>query len=188
MKPNEIRQRNTTALLIIDMINNFDFPGGEKLAASSLPVAGKILSLKQRAYKKGIPVIYVNDNFKLWRSSWQEVYRFCSEPKSTGRKISELLQPTEKDYFILKPRHSGFFNTNLPVLLEDLGTKKLIVTGVAGNICVLFTVNDAYMNDFKIIVPCDCIASNTKKENDFALKQMKDLMKVNTGAVKGLRL
>lgn len=187
MRP-KILHRHHTALLIIDMINDFDFPEGVSLLRLSVPVAKNIVTLKKRAAAKNIPVIYVNDNFGHWRADWKEVYEYCADPKQRGSKISAMLKPTEADYFVLKPRHSGFFNTNLPTLLDDLGTKKLIVTGVAGNICVLFTVNDAYMNDYKLIVPRDCMASNTKAANDFALKQMKEIMSVQTGLSKSLRL
>lgn len=187
MRPNAILQKNKTALLIIDMINDFSFPEAASLIRLAAPVAKNIMQLKHRALKKGIPTIYVNDNFKRWRSNWQDVFDHCADPQKPGSHIPTLLKPSDSDYFILKPRHSGFFNTNLPTLLEDLGTQHLIVTGIAGNICVLFTVNDAYMHDYKISVPSDCIASNSLRENNFALKQMKEIMRVNTASSKSIR-
>lgn len=165
------------ALLIVDMLNDFSFPEGERLLKKTWPVAQNIQKLKHRAQAHNIPCIYVNDNFGYWRSSWQDIYDYCSAPEQRGCKIAEALVPTPDDYFVLKPRHSGFFNTCLSTLLRELGVQKLIVTGVAGNICVLYTVNDAYMNDFELVVPYDCTASNTKRENDFALEQMKKSMK-----------
>ena len=62
---------------------------------------------------------------------------------------------------MLKPKHSGFFSTTLDILLDTSASSTLILTGVAANICVLFTANDAYMRDFHLVVPSDCIASNT---------------------------
>ncbi|MBI2809727.1 MAG: cysteine hydrolase, partial [Candidatus Melainabacteria bacterium] len=64
-------------------------------------------------------------------------------------------------------------------MLEFLGCKKLILTGFAGNICVLFSANDAYMRDYSLSVPKDCIASNSKAENDFALRQMETVLKAD---------
>ena len=62
-----------------------------------------------------------------------------------GRSLVEALKPEEDDYFVLKPKHSGFFSTTLDILLDYLQAKMLILTGIAGNNCVLFTANDAYM-------------------------------------------
>jgi nicotinamidase-related amidase len=75
--------------------------------------------------------------------------------------------------------HSGFYSTTLEVLLEYLRVDTLILTGIAANICVLFTANDAYMRDYKLYVPRDCVASNTSKETVGALDQMKRLLKAD---------
>ena len=55
----------------------------------------------------------------------------------------------------------------------------MIITGLAGNICVLFTANDAYLRDFQLFVPRDCCASNEQEENDHALDQMKKVLKAD---------
>jgi nicotinamidase-related amidase len=80
---------------------------------------------------------------------------------------------------MLKAKHSGFFSTTLDALLAQLGVKTVIFTGMAANICVLFTANDAYMRDLNVIVPSDCVASNTKELNDYALDQMRIVVKAN---------
>ncbi|WP_413568393.1 cysteine hydrolase family protein [Bdellovibrio sp. HCB117] len=180
MKPNDVSRRHSTALLIIDMLNTFDFPEGKDLARYTWPVAQKVKALKQKLKKKKVPVIYLNDNFGQWRSDSKEVYLNCAHDASLGSEIAKILKPEDDDYFILKPRHSGFYCTNLDILLEDFGVKNLILTGVAGNICVFFTANDAHMRGFKIWVPKDCIASNTKKDNDFTLDQMSQVLGIKT--------
>ena len=91
-----------------------------------------------------------------------------------------MLLPDEHDYFVLKPKHSGFYSTSLQLVLTHLGAKNLILTGIAGNNCVLFTANDAYMRDFKIFIPSDCVVSNTEEENLHALKQMETVLKADT--------
>jgi nicotinamidase-related amidase len=98
------------------------------------------------------------------------------------------LRPEENDYFVLKPKHSGFFSTTLETLLRYLETQSLILTGIAGNFCVLFTANDAYMRDYNLFVPSDCTVSNTKKENDSALGLMKKFLKADTRLSSGIVL
>jgi len=90
------------------------------------------------------------------------------------------LRPDAHDYFVLKPMHSAFYGTTLDVLLQQLGVRTLIVTGVAGNICVLFTANDAYMRGMHVFVPEDCVASNSTRENRYALTQMETVLKAIT--------
>jgi nicotinamidase-related amidase len=171
--------KSAAALLLIDVINDFDFPEGEQLFDLALPAGKNIARLKQRAKAAGIPSIYVNDNFGRWQSDFKKIVDHCRE-EGKGKEFVELLLPDEDDYFVLKPKHSGFYSTSLALLLTHLTTKNLILTGIAGNNCVLFTANDAYMRDFKIFVPADCIVSNTEEENRHALKQMETVLKADT--------
>jgi nicotinamidase-related amidase len=167
------------ALLLIDFINAMDFEGGEALLQQTLPVAGAVAKLKRRAKAAGIPVVYVNDNYGKWRSDFQALVDHCADG-SPGQPIAELLQPDEDDYFVLKPKHSGFFSTTLDTLLDHLGTRTLVLTGVAGNICVLFTASDAYMRDFHLVIPEDCLASQTEAVNRQALEQMRTVLDADT--------
>jgi nicotinamidase-related amidase len=98
---------------------------------------------------------------------------------SRGREISRALRPEASDYFVLKPKHSGFYATTLDVMLEYLKVDALIITGIAANICVLFTANDAYMRDYRLFVPADCVASNTPEETEYSLRQMKNILKAD---------
>jgi nicotinamidase-related amidase len=167
------------ALLLIDVINDFQFPEADQLLRFAVPMAEKIAELKQAAHKHGVPVIYVNDNFGRWQSDFRGQVEHCTKEAGPGRQIVELLEPGADDYFVLKPRHSGFHSTTLETLLSHLQVKELLLTGVAGNICVLFTANDAYMRGYKLWVPCDCVASNTAEDNDYAVKQMEKVLKAN---------
>src|ERR1051326_4956031 len=172
--------KSETALLLIDVINDLDFPEANQLLRYARPMARKLLRLKRRAKKAGVPVIYVNDNFGRWRSDFRRQVAHCVRERSRGREIVSLLQPEEDDYFVLKPKHSGFFSTTLETLLRYLGSKKLVVTGIAGNFCVLFTANDAYMRDYDLVVPSDCTVSNTAAENRQALTLMRKILKGDT--------
>lgn len=165
------------ALLIIDMINAFDFDGADRMLPRAVAAARRIAELKQRARRGGAPAVYVNDNFGRWRSDFHQILEHVLE--SPGREIAQLLVPQPEDYFVLKPKHSGFQFTTLDVLLEHLGAKTLVLTGVAGDFCVLFTAHDAYMRDYRLVVPGDCIASLTEEKDRAALSHMADVTKAD---------
>lgn len=167
------------ALLIIDVINDFDFPEAEALLEHAKPVSEAIAKLKQRAQAAHIPIIYVNDNFGRWRSDFRSLVAHCTREGAIGKEIVERLQPDHDDYIVIKPKHSAFFSTTLDTLLRYLRCSTLIMTGFAGNICVLFSANDAYMRDFELVVPADCVASNTLEENHYALKQMQQILRAD---------
>ena len=167
------------ALLLIDVINDLEFPGGELLVEHALPMADRIAALKRRAKAAGIPTIYVNDNFGRWQSDLNKLLAHCLENDVRGRPMVEQLRPDADDYFVLKPKHSGFFATTLETLLRYLGAKTLILTGVAGDICILFTASDAFLRDYRTIVPADCVASNDADDNRHALEQMRRVLKAD---------
>src|SRR5881398_2426963 len=169
-----------TALLLIDVINDLEFPEAEQMLDDAVAMAKNVRRLKQRARKAGVPVIYVNDNFGKWQSDFHRTVQHCGSPKVRGHEIVRILKPANDDYFVLKPKHSGCFSTTLETLLRYLDAKTLILTGIAGNFCVLFTANDAYIRDFNLFVPRDCTVSNTKKENESALRLMKKFLKADT--------
>ncbi len=175
------------ALLLIDVINDFDFPEADELLKYARKMAPNLLRLKRRAQEASIPVIYVNDNFGRWKSDFRHTVNHCAQ-HGRGRDVVKLLRPEKSDYFVLKPKHSGFFSTTLETLLRYLETQTLILTGIAGNFCVLFTANDAYMRDFNLFVPSDCTVSNTKKENQSALGLMKKFLKADTRLSSGIAL
>ena len=167
------------ALLLIDVINALEFPEGAQLARHALPMARRLAALKARARKAGIPAIYVNDNFGKWQSDLTRLLEHTLGTENRGRQMVELLRPEPDDYFVLKPKHSGFFSTNLDILVEYLQVKTLILTGVAGNICVLFTAQDAFLRDIHVVVPSDCVASNDARTNRVALDHMKKVLQAD---------
>lgn len=178
--------KSDVALLLIEVINDLEFPEGDQLLGYALPMARQIAALKRRARQENIPVIYANDNFGRWRSDFKVQVEHCLRDGVRGKPIVELLRPGDDDYFVLKPKHSGFFSTTLDTLLEYLGVKAIVLAGMAGNICVLFTANDAYMRDLHLAVPSDCVASNTEEENRYALDQMRRVLKADTRLSKEL--
>jgi nicotinamidase-related amidase len=170
--------KSKTALLVIDVINDFDFDEADQLLQLAKPMAEQLSNLISRARQTRMPVIYVNDNFGRWRSDFRAQVEHCLRG-SRGSEIVAMLQPQKDDYFVLKPKHSGFFATTLDTLLNYLEVEALILTGIATNICVLFTANDAYMRDLRLIVPADCVAANSQELTDYALTQMETVLKAN---------
>ena len=166
------------ALLLLDVISDFEFEDAEQLLPQALEAAECIAALRERCRDAGIPVVYVNDNLGRWRSDFRTLVAHSLED-CPGRPIARLLKPAEDDYFVLKPKHSGFYSTTLDTLLDYLGVRALVLAGFAGNICVLFTANDAYMRDFYLAVPSDCCASNDPEDNRRALAQMERFLKTD---------
>jgi nicotinamidase-related amidase len=176
-----------TALLLIDVVNDLAFPGSGPLIEQAEPMATRLAAFKRRATAAGVPAIYVNDNFGQWRSDFRRTVTHCTAESSPGWRVSRRMRPTSRDYFVLKPKHSGFYDTTLETLLDDLKIRRVIVTGIAGNICVLFTANDAYMRGLKIFAPADCIVSNTAADNEAALRQIELVLKGNLTSSMQLR-
>jgi nicotinamidase-related amidase len=174
---NHAPDKSAVALLLIDVINDLEFDGGEKLLVHAVPMAAALAALKARAKAAGIPAIYANDNFGRWRSDFTRLVQNCLDNDVRGRPMVVQLVPQEDDYFVLKPKHSAFFQTNLEILLKYLGVQTVILTGIAGDICVLFSANDAYMRDLEIIVPPDCTASEDAERNRQALALMQRVLK-----------
>lgn len=172
--------QSSVALVLIDVINAFDFEGCEPLVEAAERCAERIANLRARCRSLRVPVIYVNDNFGQWRSDFRSLVDECSRPQMPGHRVTQALTPGEQDYFVLKPRHSAFYHTALEVLLESLGTKKLILVGFATNICVLYTANDAHMRSYQVMVPADCTASNSPDLTKQALEQMSLVSRADT--------
>lgn len=172
--------QSPVALLLVDVINDMEFEGGERLLQRAIPMARAIAALKERARSLAIPVIYVNDNFGRWQSDFRRTVDHVLHDGCVGRPVAEILPPGEDDYFVLKPKHSGFFSTTLETLLDHLGTRTVIITGVAAHICVLFTANDAHMRDLRVIVPRDCVASGDEAMESAALALLRDSVGAET--------
>jgi nicotinamidase-related amidase len=166
-----------TALLIIDMINDLDFESGDRMRPAALDAARAIHALREEARAASVPVVYVNDNYGQWHSERSLIVEHCAREDALGREIVDLLRPDADDFFVIKPQFSGFYSTNLPALLPRLGASRLILTGVAADICVLFTAGDAHMREYELWVPSDCVASSDAQRTRWALEIMANSMK-----------
>ena len=161
------------ALVLVDVINGFDFEGSGAIVKAATRAAPKIEALAQRARARKVPVIYVNDNFGHWRSDFEAVVAACMEPDQPGRHVTERLRPERGDFFVLKPRHSGFYLTPLDLLLRHLDVDTIALAGFATNLCVVFTANDAHVRGYRVIAPSDCTGSNSPKLTRDSLNHIK---------------
>lgn len=167
-------------LLIIDLINDMSFPGAEAYRADAEAAAVTAAGLREKADQLGVPVVYVNDNYGQWHSEKTRIVEACAAVESPGREMVQRIAPRPDDYFVIKPQFSGFYATNLPVLLPQLGVSRLVLTGIAADICVLFTAADAHMREYDLWVPCNAVASETKEKAAWALEIMRDSMGAET--------
>lgn len=170
--------RSPAALLLVDVINDLNFPQNEQLLRESRKLATCIADLKKRCKRAGIPTIYVNDNFGKWRSDFSEVVRHCLSPNAPGRNMVEALLPEQQDYIVLKPKHSAFYATPLDILLEYIGVKNVILAGITTNACVMITAGDVHIRDLGLFVPSDSVAALTQEDQCKAL----EFMEKNFGA------
>ncbi|SCG82891.1 isochorismatase hydrolase [Proteiniborus sp. DW1] len=169
-------KKEDCALIIIDMQNDFlvegapiECPGGRELIPN-------ISKMKEWAYANDVPVFYTKEMHNKKKTDFgMELER--SEPEhcvegTKGVEIIDSLAPTEKDYVIIKRRYSGFYLTDLDILMKGLDKKALILTGVATNVCVFATVLDAHQRDMRAIVLSDCVAGTSPDLHDAYLKNI----------------
>ena len=172
--------KSGVALVVIDMINDLEFPEGAELLAPAVTLADRIAALKARARSAGVPVIYANDNFGRWRSDFRDVVDHCLHDGVRGQPLAERLLPESEDYFVLKPKHSAFFATTLETLLEYLGCHTLILTGLSADICVMFTAMDAYVRDYALHVPADCVLASSEEESARTIAYLERVLRADT--------
>lgn len=170
------------ALILIDVINDMEYPGGDELLPHALPAGRAIAAVKRRARHVGVPTVYVNDNFGRWRADFKSQVRHCLEDGVRGKPFVELLLPDPQDYFVLKPKDSAFYATPLAVLLEYLGARTLILAGLTADRCLLMTASDAYLRAYTLYVPSDCTASIVPAHNQHALSYMARVFKADISA------
>ena len=171
-----VPENSPVVLVIVDVINDLEFDGGDAILRNALPMAERLAALARRARDAGIAVIYVNDNFGKWRSDFRALLDHCRNDDVRGRELAEILAPEKSDYFVLKPKHSGFFSTTLDTLLEYLHARTMIIAGLTTDRCVLFTASDAHMRDLHIIVPEDCCAADSVEHHRDAMQMIQRVL------------
>lgn len=171
-----------TALLLVDFINELDFPHGPQLRPAAEEAARRTAALKQKLKAQQVPAVYANDNFGHWRSDFAHLVQSCSRPESQGRELARLLAPEPDDLSVLKPRHSAFYASPLEFLLAELDATRLVITGLVTEMCVLFTAHDAYVRKYELWVPQDCVASADPADHRRTIEHLREVLGADTRA------
>lgn len=177
-----------SALLVLDLISEWTFPDADKLLPQALKTAPSVARLMARCRQAGVPVIYGNDNHGAWQSDRRQVVESSLAKGGAGSRVTAMIAPADEDYFVLKPKHSAFFQTPLDLLLQHLGVRRLILAGVASDQCVVATAIDARMRDLEVIVASDCVASQTPARNRRALEHFRVAMAIATTPAAQIRV
>ena len=165
--------KNTkTAVLVVDMLN--DFVTGALKCDRGLAIVPKTAELLAGARKAGVPVIFCNDahikgidhELKLWGDH--------AIAGTKGAEVIPELGLCGKDYVVEKRRYSGFFHTDLDLLLKELGVETVVVTGLHAHMCVRHTAADAYQLGYNVIAAIDAMDSFTKEDYEYGIKYLKD--------------
>jgi nicotinamidase-related amidase len=164
-----------TALLVIDLLNAYEHDDADRLAQSVEQVVPTVAALMERARGKGVPVIYVNDNYGDWNSSAEEL----ADRALSGRRpeLVKPLLPVGDAAFVIKARHSVFYATPLEYLLETQDLGNLVMTGQATEQCILYSALDAYVRHFNVTVPRDGVAHIHPHLAEAALEMMETNMR-----------
>ena len=177
-----------TALLVVDMVSSWDFEDAAPLARAALAIAPRIGALKRRCLQARVPVVFVNDNRGRWRSEFRELVAASIADSPIGAAIAEQLRPGEGDYSVLKPKHSVFYATPLDLLLRHLRVRRLVVTGIASDQCIVLSAAEARMRDYDVVVPRDCVGAPSAARNSAALRQLAGSHRIATPLSSRLRL
>lgn len=163
------------ALLLIDVFSHFRFEDGPALAQAQWKAAPSVAAAAAACRRRGVPVIYCNDNFGRWHETWHEVLAFTSnEGVPASAELLALLHPQPRDIVLLKSRHSAFFHTQLMPLLEHLQVRHLALGGASTDACVFCSAIDAHVRGFQVTVLSDAVTAATEERNQRALDHMRD--------------
>ena len=169
-----------TALIVLDMITDFDFEDGDQLYENTVKMAPNLAQLIERARGEKVPVLYVNDNFGKWQEDFPTYVKLVRKNSAKGREVLDMIEPRRGDYHILKPQRSAFFSTPLEVLLLTLEVSEVVMTGITTDICILFSAHDAYMRGYRLQIPSDCTAAVLESYYEDALKLMRRVVHAET--------
>ena len=133
-----------TALVVIDMINSYDHPDADVLVRSAREAVPRIAGLVSRAAEEDVPVVHVNDNFGSWRSNRDDLVAVALD--GAHPELVEPIRPGPDSLFVVKARHSIFFQTPLEYLLSQEGIDRLVLIGQVTEQCVLYSALDAHIH------------------------------------------
>jgi len=177
-----------TALIVVDMLNTYEHEDADALIGSVREVVPNIASLIDRAKSQDADVVYVNDNYGAWDIGPEDLVEHALA--GAHRELVEpIVPPDDVTAFVLKARHSIFYQTPLEYLLrQTLGVERLVLTGQVTEQCILYSALDAYIRHFEVMVPPDAVATIHPELQEAALQMMRINMKADLTPTEDLRL
>jgi nicotinamidase-related amidase len=166
-------------LLLVDFINPMNFDGAKALDGAAVSAARAAAKLRRKLGREGCQTIYANDNYGVWHSDFSRLWHTCSRATGAPAAMALALRPRKRDFTILKPRHSAFFSTPLDLVLRQLKCKRVVLTGLTADNCVLFSAMDAYVRGYSLWIPADCTAAQSEAAKDQALAHMARVLKAD---------
>lgn len=176
MKSGEL-PKSRQALLLVDFMNPLDFPGAAALAGPALQAAAACARLRRQLAAQGVPVVYANDNFGRWQSDFRNLVAALLRDRGAAGTIARRLKPRAGDLTVLKPMHSAFYGSPLDILLDRMGVRRLVIAGLATDMCVQLTACDGFLRGFRLHVPADCTAAESPARKAAALAYMADVLR-----------
>lgn len=160
-----------TAVLVIDMLNDFCKPGGKMVLPGYERLVPPQSAVIEAARALGVPVFWVIQSHDPRLRRDRELLKRGSHCLlgSWGVEVIDELKPRESDFRLYKHRYSAFFQTPLDLMLKDMMCDQLVVFGIVTNICVRSTVHDAFFNGYEVVVPEDCCAATGPREQESSL-------------------
>ena len=174
-----------TALVVVDVLNPYEHEDADELVESMAEVVDNIAELVRRARDEDIPVVYVNDNYGQWNSSSQKLLQAGLDGRHP--ELVEPLRPPDDASFVIKARHSVFYETPLEYLLRQLGVQRIMLCGQVTEQCILYSALDAYVRHFEVAVPEDAVASIDPGLAEAALEMMRRNMRADVQPVVACR-
>jgi len=176
-----------TALVVVDMLNTYEHDDADKLIRSVREVVPSIASLIERARSQDVDVVYVNDNYGAWDAGPGDVVqRALAGPHPD--LVEPIVPPDDVTAFVLKARHTIFYQTPLEYLLRTLGVERLVLAGQVTEQCILYSALDAYVRHFEVVVPPDAVAAIHPELHEAALEMMRVNMDADVTPAEKIRL
>jgi nicotinamidase-related amidase len=172
------QERAPIVLVLIDVVQDFEIEDGALVHARTQAIVPALAALRRRAHAAGVPVVYVNDHFGRWRSTWDASVERAV--RSRRGDVAARLRPTARDFFVLKPARSAFHQTPLEALLDTFGAREVVLAGITSDMCVMASASDAMMRGLRVRVPRDTTTTLDDARQERALTLLAESMAVDT--------
>ena len=167
----------SNVVLVIDMVKGFLEPGHNLYCGDeSREIIPRVHNLLTRERAAGSEILFISDHHDPDDLEFRIFPVHCVKGTEEPDVIMELSEFVTGDNVIPKKRYSGFYNTDLEARLAAVSPDRIIICGVATNVCVLHTTSDARNRDYPVEVPSDCVASFNPEAHTWALSHLKDIL------------